>query len=271
MNFFDAHNHAQDERYQGRNLEILREAAAAGVRAMVVNGSSEQDWPAVQGLARAYPGLIIPSYGYHPWWVQERTGDWETTLLDMLEDETAAVGEIGLDRWKEGLPWDDQEEVFQKQLVMATTYNRPASIHCLKAWGPLLDILEATPLPDCGFLMHSYSGSLELVPRLANLGAYFSFPGYYLHERKQRQRDMFRKIPPDRILIETDAPDQLPPTRVIRFPVTTSNGEALNHPGNIAPIHLAVADMLGIPLGKLTHRLEENFHRLFGDLMDRQK
>ena len=78
----------------------------------------------------------------------------------------------------------------------------------------MLEILESKPLPNRGFLLHSYSGSAELIPRLAALGAYFSFSGYFLHERKQSIRNTFTKIPPERLLIETDAPGYGAPKRV---------------------------------------------------------
>ena len=107
------------------------------------------------------------------------------------------------------------------QLRLAAERNLPLSIHCLQAWGPLLDILRAEPRPACGFLLHSYGGAAELVAPLAELGAYFSLPGYFALERKTRQREAFRQVPADRLLIETDAPDQsLPPERV-QYPLRT--------------------------------------------------
>jgi TatD DNase family protein len=102
-----------------------------------------------------------------------------------------------------------------------------------------------------------------IVP-LARLGAYFSLPGYFALERKVRQREAFKHVPPDRLLIETDAPDQcLPPERV-RFPLTDSvTGKPVNHPANLVAVYQFAAELLGKPLEQLAAQVEENFQRLF--------
>src|ERR1044071_7049368 len=103
-----------------------------------------------------------------------------------------------------------QEEVFVFQLGLAAERNVPLSIHCLQAWGPLVEILQRTPRPACGFLLHSYGGSGELIQPLAKLGAYFSCSGYFAHERNAEHRDDSIQGNLDRLLVETDAPDMLP-------------------------------------------------------------
>ena len=105
-----------------------------------------------------------------------------------------------------------------------------------------------------------------MVPTFAKLGAYFSFPGYYLHERKLRQRETFRAIPPDRLLIETDAPDQPLPADKIQHPLTDPTGQPLNHPANLPAVYAGLAIFLDEPLAMLTARIAENFTRLFANL-----
>src|SRR5689334_14979957 len=95
---YDAHNHLQDERLAPYLETVMPALQAEGVQAMVVNGSAEEDWPQVLSLARQYP-QVIPSFGYHPWYVQERTPHWKAALVSFLEQVPSAVGEIGLDRW----------------------------------------------------------------------------------------------------------------------------------------------------------------------------
>src|SRR6185436_20483228 len=155
-------------------------------------------------------------------------------------------------------------EAFTWQLQLAAKRNCAASIHCLQAWGRLRDLLRDNPPPARGFLLHSYGGSKEMVEPLAKLGAYFSFPGYFMHERKVRQREAFRVVPLDRLLIETDAPDQLPPDSHIRFPLTDTAGKTINHPANLGAIYEFVAKERGMALDELSARIEENFLRLFG-------
>ena len=160
---------------------------------------------------------------------------------------------------------EQQEEVFAWQLRLAAERNLPVSIHCLQAWGRLLEILRAGPRLRCGFLLHSFGGPREMIAPLAELGAYFSLPGYFAHERKARQRETFRHVPPDRLLIETDAPDQLLPAERIQYPlVDPATGKAINHPANLGGVYRFAAELLGESLEALAERVGENFRRLFG-------
>ena len=265
MNFYDAHNHLQDNRFAGRQSELLASCEKSGVVKMVVNGACESDWPQVLALARENK-MVLPSFGCHPWYLHERTPDWLKNLERYLDAVASAVGEIGLDRWKPDLPYAGQEEVFLGQLKIAAERNLPVSIHCLQAWGRLLELIQTNPRPARGFVLHSFGGPAEMVPALAKLGAYFSFPGYFLHERKLKQREAFRKVPSDRLLIETDAPDQHLPLEKILHPLTGADGQPLNHPANLVAVYVGLAEFLGEKTESLAARVEENFLRLFGNL-----
>lgn len=265
LRLYDAHNHLQDDRFGGRQEELLQACRQAGVVRMVVNGACEADWPQVLALAKAHPE-VLPSFGYHPWYLPERTPRWRENLIQFLDQAPAAVGEIGLDRWKPGLSYEGQEEVFIAQLRLAAERNLPVSIHCLQAWGRMLEILKAEPRPARGFLLHSYGGPLEMVKSFVGMGAYFSLPGYYAHERKERQRETFRHIPLERLLIETDAPDQMPPPGQGQRLNDLATGQPINHPANLTAVYEFAAGLRGIPLVELAPRVEENFLRLFGGL-----
>jgi len=263
---YDAHNHLHDARLAPGREAVLAAVRQEGVVRMVVNGSCEADWPDVLALARRH-AEVIPSFGYHPWYVQERSPDWQAALVRHLDAVPSAVGEIGLDRWIKDYDLAAQEEVFGWQLRLAAERNLPVSIHCLQAWGRLLELLRAGPRPRCGFLLHSFGGPRELIAPLAELGAYFSLPGYFAHERKGRQRESFRHVPPDRLLLETDAPDQPLPAERVQYPLTDpATGKPLNHPANLAAVYRFAAEWLGEPLEPLAARVGENFRRLFGAL-----
>ena len=294
MRLYDAHNHLQDERLAPHLDTILTTLAPASITRMVVNGSCEEDWPAVLELAKREP-RVLPSFGYHPWYVHERTPDWQRELVRFLDAVPSAVGEIGLDKWilerqpltrpsgtlspsegeRDGVrgrtvdasapaSLAEQEEVFVWQLRLAAERNLPVSIHCLQAWGAMLDILMREPRPRCGFVLHSYGGPREMIAPLAKLGAYFSLPGYFAHERKHRQRDAFLAVPPDRLLIETDAPDQLLPDTRNHHPLNDGKtGKALNHPANLKAVYAFAAELFGEHVENLTARVEENFLRVF--------
>ncbi|MGJ8696342.1 MAG: TatD family hydrolase [Verrucomicrobiaceae bacterium] len=249
----DAHNHLQDPRFAGQQETLIKEMKAAGIAACVVNGTGEHDWPAVAQLAENHPGFIIPSFGLHPWKVGSHSPDWLSTLRDYLSRfPNAAVGECGLDRWIKN-PDPAQREVFETQLELARDLNRPCTIHCLKAWGALLDTLHSlTSLPP--FLLHSFGGSAEVAAQLTGLGAYFSISGYFLHDRKKAQLQIFNTIPPERILLETDAPDMLPPSRAISHPLPE-----LNHPANLPSICREVAKSTKLPVDQCIENTKSFF------------
>lgn len=233
---------------------------------MVVNGSSEQDWPKVLALAHEFPE-VVPSFGVHPWYIKERSSDWELNLNRFLDQVPAGVGEVGLDRWIKDYDLEDQERVFVAQLRIAAERNLPLSIHCLQAWGRLLELLQEQPRPRCGFLLHSFGGPREMIPALSSLGAYFSLPGYYAHERKARQREAFKAVPADRLLLETDAPDQSLPVERVRYPLPNDeSGKPVNDPANLIAVYEFAADLFSEPVDSMAERIEENFQRLFGTL-----
>ena len=239
------------------------------VKGMVVNGSCEEDWPAVMALARQHPE-VIPSFGYHPWYIKERSANWQKVLVQFLDHAPSAIGEIGLDCWIPDHDLQQQEQVFVFQLRLAAERDLPVSIHCLQAWGRLLEILETHPRPGCGFVLHSFGGPAEMVEPLARLGAFFSLPGYYAHERKARQRETFRHVPPDRLLIETDAPDQSLPADLAKYSLPGgADGKPLNHPANLSVVYHFAADLLGQLVEHLAQRVEQNFLAVFGKLLGR--
>jgi TatD DNase family protein len=262
VNFYDAHNHLQDDRFAGRQNELLATCGKVGIARMVVNGACESDWPQVLALAQENK-IVLPSFGYHPWYLAERSPDWLNNLKKFLDLVPSGIGEIGLDRWKPDLPYAGQEEVFLAQLHLAAERNRPASIHCLQAWGRLHELLRDHPRPACGFVLHSFGGPMEMIPAFTKLGAYFSFPGYFLHERKLRQRETFKHVPPDRLLIETDAPDQPLPAEMIQHPLAATDGKPLNHPANLVAVYVGLAEFLGEKTDVLATRVAENFQRVF--------
>ena len=262
--WFDAHNHLQDPRFVPVLESVIAEMVRAGVPRCVVNGTCEDDWPHVADLAHRHPDTIIPSFGLHPWKASARTPDWLDVLVAALDAfPGSSLGECGLDRWMRDHDLADQCEVFLAQLALAADRNLPFSIHCLQAWGPLIDCLRNHPVPERGFLLHSYGGSAELVAELAPLGAYFSFSGHFLHPHKEKVRHAFRHVPPGRLLIESDAPDMLPPPDACEFDLTDAGGKALNHPGNLPAVAAGLAAVLEISGEELRERTTRNFNAFF--------
>jgi len=262
MEICDAHNHLHDARLLSQRAEIIAELSRLNVTRAVVNGTREGDWKAVAALAGA-ESFVLPSFGLHPWYVAKRRPGWLEALRSQLAAHPGAgIGEIGLDRWVQGHDLELQKDVFLAQLAIAADENRPATIHCLKAWGALWDLIERQPLPACGFLLHAYGGPMEMVKGFTQRGAFFSFNPYYLHERKGERRDVFREIPLDRLLVETDAPDMLPPADLNRYPLLNA-GTPVNHPGNIVLAYESLAEIRDVAVAESAARVAENFRRLF--------
>ncbi len=271
LRLYDAHNHLQDERLKPFRAAVESVLQIEPIAGMVVNGACEGDWQEVLESA-ARDERVVPSFGYHPWYVRERSPEWENRLAAFLDRVPSGVGEIGLDGWVKGHDLADQSEVFVRQLQRGAQRNLPVSIHCLQAWGRLKELLSAGPRPSCGFVLHSFGGPQEMIESLAELGAYFSLPGYFAHERKKRQREVFRHVPPERLLVETDAPDQLLPENRMRYSLLEKgSGKQLNHPGNLRAVYEFAAELLGTRLEDLAERVERNFLRLFGEVLRKTK
>jgi TatD DNase family protein len=149
-----------------------------------------------------------------------------------LSDPVASVGEVGVDGWVKSPGMEVQLPVFIKQAELAAETGRVMTVHCLKAWEKLFEAMDRAAAWPEKFLMHSFGGSLEVAERLVRKGAWFSFSGHFLHERKRKVLEVFRKLPEDRILLETDAPDMIPPEDFVTF----SLGAGVNHPANLRRI-----------------------------------
>jgi len=235
----DSHNHLQSPRL-GDPAPLIAAMRAAGISRCIVNATCEDDWKNVATLAASQPDFVLPAFGIHPWQAHTARPDWQEKLRALLEKHPqSSIGECGLDTWVAEPSLDIQRPIFLDQLRLACELDRPITIHCLKAWGALFDAFAEAP-PPSRFLMHSYGGSIETARRLIPLGAYFSFSGHFLHPRKSAVLDVFRQLPPDRILLETDAPDMLPPPEIITHPLP----ENQNHPANIPAIGHALAEAL---------------------------
>jgi TatD DNase family protein len=164
-----------------------------------------------------------------------------------------AVGEIGLHA-PSGQPLEVQRSIFSRQLVLADRAALPVCLHVLGAHGPALELLEARgPLPRGG-VVHSYSGPPELVPRYLALGLSLSFSGSVTWHPKNRAARSAAACPQDRLLVETDAPDQTP--------LPHRPGE--NEPAFLLAIVDTIATIRSENAAAVATYTHENANRLFG-------
>ncbi|KAG2708745.1 hypothetical protein I3760_05G207600 [Carya illinoinensis] len=266
MKLFDAHCHLQDPRILSRAPQLIATALDAGVVRFAVNGVSEKDWHLVKQMGEKYTS-VIPCFGLHPWYVAERTPNWFDTLKECLESTpSAAVGEIGLDKGSRGreIDFSDQIDIFRQQLELARELKKPASVHCVRAFGDLLQIMKSIGSFPAGVILHSYLGSAEMVPEFAKLGAYFSFSGYLMSLEARKAKKMLRAVPSERILLESDAPDAFPKSELdslfmvdgdpsIPEELQGQGGKLSSNDGSSSNFSYAVRDVSTLPKDTLNH------------------
>jgi TatD DNase family protein len=253
MNLFDSHCHLQDKRIAGRIDEIIARAKAAGVEHMLCCGTQEEDWVSVAKLAGKYEG-IIPAFGLHPWFAAKRSEKWLEKLEKILmEMPKAAVGEIGLDHALEMRNDEEQAEVFIAQLQLARQLKRPVSIHCRRAWGDMMKILEQQCGLPHGGAIHSFSGTVDLIPKLEKLNVSLSFSGSITYDRNKRGREAAAAVSENYLLIETDSPD-IPPLGV---------EQGRNEPENTLQIAESIGAIRNVNTDRIAQASTMNAVRIF--------
>lgn len=269
MTLSDTHCHLQDPRFEGILDSLLTTCRAAGIQRWMVNATRESDWETVASLTARHPG-VFASFGLHPWWQKERSPDWQHALHSLLLIYPgAAIGETGLDRWMPDSDMEDQLGVLRSHLELSRALNRPVTLHCLRAWPELAACVKHCPPSSRGFLLHSYAGPAADIHRWTKAGAYFSFSPAFLAPRKSAVREMFKAIPLERLLIETDAPDMAPPRDLALETVmltgsSHAGGKQLNHPANLRLCLSAMAADRNLTEAQMAGQLEANAALLFG-------
>ena len=260
MPLFDAHCHLQDERLFPHLDDAMKRASTAGIASLMCCGSCEEDWPLLPDIARRFPQVHL-SFGLHPWYIEKRSASWLNTLKTHLTTTLSAVGEIGLDHALDKATFADQETVFLTQIHLANELQRPVTIHCRRAWGRMMELLDEKGWPAHGFVLHSYSGSSELVQPLVRRGAFFSFSGAITFAQNRKGREALSIVPLDRLLIETDAPD-LMPLLPADTPFITGTQGPINEPVYLTEILKVAARIRNVPgqeLAEITTRNAEDF------------
>lgn len=255
---FDSHAHLQDARFE-HPADVWARARAAGVRRVLLAGVDAADWERQAALADL-PGISL-SLGIHPQVVAALSTAEREAELGRLEKALAkrsaavvALGEIGMDGVGERrASYDAQAALFASQLRLARQHDLPVILHVLRAHEEALKVLAEIGVGPAGGVVHSYSGSAELIPRYLEHGLYFSFSGSVTWHEGGRAARAVEACPPDRLLVETDAPDQTP----------RSHRPAANEPAYLTDVVGALAAIRKEPpadIAILTHR---NACRLF--------
>lgn len=262
----DAHCHLQ---LLGAKVPIdiiLSRARSAGISAIVTCACSYVDWTSPPILADEQSPKILHQFGIHPWWAKEdRPADWIDRLRKLLiENPSSGVGEIGIDKNKKStIPFDIQIETFSAQLKLARELNRTATVHCVNAYGLLVDLLkeefgssaDAPPI-----VIHSFSGSGETVDQLVRLFGdiiFFSVSGQCPRE------SVIPFIPLDNMLIETDSPDQPLQSVSPQTGVPTPIDAKTNDPSQLWHVANRVAVATAKDVGEVIQLTKQNAQRAY--------
>ena len=192
--------------------DVLRRAGAAGVRRMIITGTSVTESVRALELAEACPGELFSTAGVHPHNASRfdaRSGD---ALTDLLSGEqVVAVGECGLDFHRDFSPRDAQRHAFREQLEIAADTRLPVFLHQRDAHEDLLESLRPVRGRLCGGVAHCFTGTAQMARDYLDMDLYIGITGWLCDERRGADlRDAVRHLPLDRVMIETDAPYLLP-------------------------------------------------------------
>lgn len=200
----DAHIHIQDAGDELLTGAFISEAEQKGVLRFFCNSSSLVDWQRVVELSRAYT-CVVPFFGVHPWEAEKVVPGWEESLLRACAVPASGIGEIGLDKSRKEIDFEKQKDVFSRQVDIACSLRRPFSVHCVRAWDVLIDILRGQDLKRCRFMIHAFSGTGDNLRALLDLGSFISFRT--LKSASVDKVALLKLIPLDRLFLETDFPD----------------------------------------------------------------
>jgi TatD DNase family protein len=254
--WIDSHSHLADERLDLRRDEMIRAAKARGLTQFLQGGVGPEDWQRQKALVQQYPQEILLCFGLHPYWVHDHSEDECEKALDLLATESAsavALGEMGLDlrpQYEESRL--RQIDCFEKQLEFAQLAHKPVVLHLVRAFTEAQQILSLFGVPSRGGLVHSFNGSLKQAETYLSLGLHLSVGGPLCRPDNQRLRQAVAAIPLEKLLIETDSPDQPPP----------SHQHQLNEPTTLFEVAQAVADIKKISSEEVLDRSSANLRKL---------
>lgn len=193
---------------------VLERAAAAGVGTIVVTGSSADSSRRALELARTHPGRLHATAGLHPHHASEWSAEHAALFRGLAhQPEVVALGECGLDYFRDYSPRADQRRAFEAQLALAAELKKPVFLHQRDAHADFLPILKDFRPQLADAVVHCFTDSEAALADYLALGCHVGITGWICDERRGLAlRDATRRIPDDRLLIETDAPYLLPRT-----------------------------------------------------------
>lgn len=206
--FIDTHCHFDFPPFCGDEVASIQRAADAGVGKIIVPATESANFSRVQALAEQFPPLFA-ALGLHPIVIERHTGhclEQLQQILDKRPQKVVAVGEIGLDLYRDDPQFARQEFLLEAQLKLAKRYDLPVILHSRRTHDTLAMHLKRQKLPRTG-VVHGFSGSLQQAERFVQLGYKIGVGGTITYPRASKTRDVMARLPLGALLLETDAPD----------------------------------------------------------------
>ncbi len=258
--WIDTHCHLDAAEFAPDADAVRAEARAAGVRQLVIPAVERANWDAVQTLAQRHGDSY--ALGIHPLYTG-RAGDGDVAALGQVlerlrhDPHLVAVGEIGLDYFVPGLDAARQEQFYRAQLQLARRCELPVILHVRRSADRLLKGLRDVPV--CGGIAHAFNGSVQQARAFIALGFKLGFGGALTFERALQLRRLAAELPPEALVLETDAPD-MPPHWLYRTALERAAGspQSRNSPAQLPRIAQVLAQVRGVSLAALAAQTSAN-------------
>lgn len=256
MPLFDTHAHLEDEQLRPNLTQVLSDAQEHGLVGINAIGTTLETSQDCVQLAEAHD-MVYASVGIHPNHCQDADdSQWEEIVQLANHSKVVAIGETGLDRYWDYCPIETQEIWFARHIELSFATSKPLVIHMRECEPDILKMLEAHQKENRILgIMHSFAGQWQTAERCLELGMYISFAGMVTFKKSEELRSIAKRIPDDRILVETDAPYLSPhPHR----------GKRPNHPAMVRFTAQCIADVREIDVEALGEQTTANAKRAFG-------
>lgn len=215
MTIIDTHCHLDFDWFDEDREQVIERAAEAGVERMIVPGLDVRSCREILKIADAFPE-VYAAIGVHP----NSGTTWKPSTLKELTElvqhpKVVAIGEIGLDYYRDRTPQDIQREIFREQLELASETDLPVIIHSRDAFEDVLEILSEWKnqlekankfLAEKPGVLHSYSGTIGQARQALAMKFFLGFTGPVTFRNAEALREVAAEVPEDRLLVETDAP-----------------------------------------------------------------
>lgn len=254
----DSHSHIDAPEFDRDRDAVLARARTAGVTAQIVPAVTAASWPGLRDLCASRPDLH-PAYGLHPMFMTGHRPEHLGQLRTWLERERpVAVGECGLDYWRDEGDRDEQQRYLATQLALAREFDLPVILHARKAVDDITAALRR--IGGLRGIVHSFAGSQAQAEQLWKLGFHLGIGGPVTYERAQRLRRIVAAMPIEFLLLETDSPDQ---------PLSGHQGRR-NEPALLTEVLAVVAALRDEDPATVAAATTANARRLFGLGADRR-